>query len=376
VKEKECDLINVLHIVHWPRSGIGVVVRSLLESNRIDVINMSVACLIEDKIFLDQFKNYSCVDSKELNYFRNIFRRLFIRKDNIKPDIVHVHSLTPHLKAFVKFRKSVGYVLTVHSNYPYLTKRNPKSVIKKTLQRMLIRLSDAYVVSVSKSVAELVECSLKVPRSRVIYNGVSVNEIVADDSRVCEVVPPSKFKLITVGRLSTEKGFDKLIRATALCRQVIPNIKLTIVGDGADDRYLKNLVHKCSLQNNVVFTGYLDNPTNLFRDASIFVCASTYEGFGLALIEAMSAGLAIITTPVGVANEIIKDGINGFLIKNNDPKTIADKILEVYRCTTRIQYVRENAVKEVRSHFTKESCYSQYVDVYKEIARRIRHSVL
>ena len=158
---------------------------------------------------------------------------------------------------------------------------------------------------------------------KVIYIPNCLDEMPTKSSKL-----ESK-NIVAVGRLSKEKGFDDLLKIFKSVNSSYPDWKLNIVGDGDMKDSLLSLAKELKLGDKVIFHGYQNKEyiNNLLLDSSIYVMTSLTESFGLVLIEAMSYKIPCISyTSAQGANEIIDDGINGFLIKNRDEKEMIDKI--------------------------------------------------
>jgi glycosyltransferase involved in cell wall biosynthesis len=110
-------------------------------------------------------------------------------------------------------------------------------------------------------------------------------------------------RLLAVGRLTHQKGFDMLLPAFQQTLRIFPTAELTILGQGPEEASLKAMSRELGIEAQVRFAGYVTNPHAWFADASIFVMSSRHEGISNALLEAAAAGLPIVTTPAlgGVA---------------------------------------------------------------------------
>lgn len=140
------------------------------------------------------------------------------------------------------------------------------------------------------------------------------------------------FVVITVARLEKVKGIEYLIRATLNLKSQIPNLKLFIVGDGSERKNLESLTKELGLEEKVEFVGQIPPegiPEYLVR-ADCFVLPSLREGFGIAILESLAAGVPIVATRVGGILDIIEEGKTGLLVDPKNPKAIADAIYEVY----------------------------------------------
>lgn len=134
--------------------------------------------------------------------------------------------------------------------------------------------------------------------------------------------------VIAVGRLTTQKDFISLIKAWRFVQKECPNWILKIVGDGSELKRIEAEIKRLNLCDSIVLTGYSNNVKKEMLNSSIFVLTSLYEGFSLAMLEAMACGLP----PVAFAcqfgpKDIITDGKNGFLVYNRDIKSLSEKII-------------------------------------------------
>ncbi len=123
---------------------------------------------------------------------------------------------------------------------------------------------------------------------------------------------PSPF-IVSMGRLSPEKGFDLLLKAFSQCNE--KRWSLVIMGEGDERASLENLAKNLGIESCVHFIGNIKNPVPVLKQADLFVMSSHVEGFPNALIEAMCCQLPVISfdCPTGPA-EIIRDGIDGVLV--------------------------------------------------------------
>ncbi|WP_188013884.1 glycosyltransferase family 4 protein [Photobacterium damselae] len=135
-------------------------------------------------------------------------------------------------------------------------------------------------------------------------------------------------KLVAVGRLVYQKGFDLLLPAWKIVIEKHPDWVLEIVGEGEEEESLKKQSNNLGLSNNVSFYGKSTHVQNNYKEASGFILSSRYEGFGLVIVEAMAHGLPCVSFDCESGpNEIITNGVNGYLAKENDINDLADKII-------------------------------------------------
>lgn len=153
--------------------------------------------------------------------------------------------------------------------------------------------------------------------------------------RVCCSNP---VRLLFVGRLSKVKRIDKIIEAVGLLEN---DAILTIVGDGEESGYLKNIVIEKALQDKIVFTGAVtpEKVKIYMQDNDILVMNSILEGKPMTIIEAMSYGMPIITTQVGGISEMVKPGVNAEYT-DGSPESIAQKTRDI--CAKYSAYSKES----------------------------------
>ena len=161
----------------------------------------------------------------------------------------------------------------------------------------------------------------------VIPNGIPIKEI--------DMVSPGivQSDIIFAGRLVKEKNIDILIKAVALIKQEIPNIKCIIIGDGPERNNLESLVITLELNKNVFFTGFLENYDDVIgytKSSRVFVLPSTREGFGIVVLEANACGLPVVTVEHSrnAASGLIEEGKNGSKCKLF-PDDMAEKITQL-----------------------------------------------
>lgn len=155
-------------------------------------------------------------------------------------------------------------------------------------------------------------------------------------------------RVVGMGRLSAEKGFDLLIHAFARLRGKFPDWSLTIFGEGPARGDLEDLVHQLGLQKVVRLPGETRSPELELRQASLFVLSSRYEGFPNVLLEAMAAGLPVIAVdcPSGPA-EIIEHGVSGMLVPLEDEVALARAMESLMADSSMRQRLGGEAVREM-----------------------------
>lgn len=169
------------------------------------------------------------------------------------------------------------------------------------------------------------------------------------------------------GRLSREKGISELIEAMALVVKTHQNTTLLIVGEGEEEKSLRELTERLHLQEQVFFLGYRQDVGNIMRQIDLCVLSSWIEGLPLTLIEAFAAGKCAVSTDIEGSNEIVKDGYNGRLVPVHCPAKFAEGILDIIDNPTKRKKYEENARLTYKTKFSFERFSENYLNYYNSL---------
>ena len=182
---------------------------------------------------------------------------------------------------------------------------------------LLYRRAYAVIVLSEEMRRVLVEkYSLDPVKVHLIHNAVSTDrrsslcngKILTDGDGV--------IKILSIGRLEHQKGFDGLIKAFGIVSREYPLLQLTIAGEGGKRRMLEKLIRTLGVEGRVQLPGQCANPFSFADKMTIYAMTSRYEGFSNALLEALMLGLPVLAPTSNCStSEIISDGVNGFIIE-------------------------------------------------------------
>jgi len=214
-------------------------------------------------------------------------------------------------------------------------RRPAASLLLEPLRRHALRRADR-LVAVSKAQAEwLHEYVRPAPPIAVIPNAIDVERFAAPADGRRERrrlgIPDGAPVIVSVGRLVKEKGHDTLIDALAMCvaDRKAPEAHLILVGAGPEQAALGARARAAQLNQRVHFAGLQPDPRPLLAAADLFCLASRFESMGIAIVEAMAAGLPVIATRVGGIPEVVTEGETGRLVAPEDPGALAGALGEL-----------------------------------------------
>lgn len=182
------------------------------------------------------------------------------------------------------------------------------------------------IVAVSEAVKKsLIRHKIKENKIEVILNGIDISRY--ENIRISELDGNKKedFTFVFIGRLIHQKGVDILIKAFSL----LDKGKLLIVGDGVDKKSLESLVNDLGIGQRVKFLGIRKDIPQILSYSDCFVLPSRYEGLPMVLLEAVASKKIIIVSDFESAKEVIKDGVNGFVVPVGDELALREKLLTV-----------------------------------------------
>ncbi|MFA7482303.1 MAG: glycosyltransferase [Vulcanimicrobiota bacterium] len=231
--------------------------------------------------------------------------------------------------------------------------------LMRILVRELYKLADV-VLAVSQGVADgLQRLSIPASQTRTILNAVDVESIQREAKRA----PSQAHTFVTVGRLCYQKDHLGLLQAFKKVHSDSPGARLIIVGEGPDRQELQSRLRVLGLESSVRLAGWRERPYELIAGAKAFVLSSRFEGFGLVLVEAMAAGLPVISTncPSG-PSEILGHGKYGIMVPTADSDALADAMLLLLNDDERCEQLKQKGLKRCQDFDVAKIC-DEYLEL-------------
>ncbi|MDI6807540.1 MAG: glycosyltransferase family 4 protein [Candidatus Eisenbacteria bacterium] len=166
----------------------------------------------------------------------------------------------------------------------------------------------------------------------VVPNGVDASKYLPglDRSLLAEFrLLPDSPSVGVVARLSGQKGHLAFLQAAKKVREKLPDAVFFVVGDGKERGALEERARVLSLEKNVIFAGHRRDMTKVYAALDVVVLPSLYEGMPNAVLEAMSCGRAVVATRTGGTEEVVQDGISGFMVNREDHTAIAERVIQL-----------------------------------------------
>ncbi|MGB5106026.1 MAG: glycosyltransferase [Candidatus Zixiibacteriota bacterium] len=298
------------------------------------------------------------VDSMFMPQMFSRRRQLADLMRNKQVDVVQTFFVEAHLvgggaakeagiKAIVSSRRNLGYSYGIKEKmYLKIANRYPLRFLAN---------SRAVVDTIAK--LENVEPG----RFEVIYNGVELKPALPADRHLPETI-------VMVANLRPVKAIPTLIRAAERVVRQHSRARFRIIGEGPDRLELQALINSLGLQRNFEMPGSTSDVHSAIANATIGVLTSSSEGFSNSLLEYMRAALPVVATKVGGNDEIVEEGVNGFLVGVEDDATLADRLLKLLGDLNLAGVMGAAGRKIVEDKFSVGAMVSKHEEFYRRLA--------
>jgi starch synthase len=300
-------------------------------------------------------------------------------------DVVHSHTWYTNLGGHLaKQMHAIPHVVTTHSLEPLRPwKRDqlgPGYEVSKFCERTALEGADAVIAVSSGMRDDILKTypAIDPARVTVIYNGVDATEYEPDprtDALVRHGIDPDRQMVVFVGRITAQKGILELLAAAPL---LDTSAQLVLCAASPDNPAIEEAVRtavsglRSSGRDGVVWIDTAlprDETIQVLSHASVFVCPSQYEPFGLVNIEAMACGAAVVATATGGIPEIVVDGVTGYLVPPGPDfvPELASRINALLRDPSLARRFGEAGRRRVLDHFTWPAIATQTADLYRRV---------
>lgn len=288
-----------------------------------------------------------------------------VRRHRIQ--IIHSHSRTTQV---------LGCLLSSVTGVPHVTTAH--GFFRRRLSRLVFPCWGRNIIAISDSVKQhlISDFGRKEECIAVIYNGVDTDRFCRKNklpvSGLREELRIAETDLVVgiIARLSDVKGHCYLLEAMKDVLAQIPQAKLLIVGEGRMYGQLLELTKRLEIENNVVFMRQVCDTADVLSIMDVFVMPSLQEGLGLALMEAMAAGVPTVGSAVGGIKNLIQEGFNGLLVPPADPGALSKAILRLLREPDKAKLLAQKAQVFISEKFSLDKMASETEQFYKKCANK------
>lgn len=292
----------------------------------------------------------------------------------ISPDIIWTNNTKSHFLVYLSGIHRGAEWIAFHHGY---TKEARRTTIYNELDRLSLPHAQRVVTVCNDFADQLRKKGVAAGRIKVLRNPI----------RLSPPLPPSEMTalrdqlglttaslLLSVGRLSLEKGHADLVRAMEMLRKAkgdSHNPHLIIVGDGPERQNLEKLCSGLGLKPWVTFTGYQSDVRPYYAIADLFVLPSHSEGSPNVLLEAIAAGLPIVATAVGGLPEVLTNEVNALLVPRQDVAQLANALERLLNDGALRQRLAENG-KEILTQHDPQLYFRKVMGVFEEVIGEVR----
>jgi sugar transferase (PEP-CTERM/EpsH1 system associated) len=365
---------TICHLLHGLRVGGAEVLAARLARQLRNRYQFMFACLDEigslgEELRSEGFCVYLLGRRSGIDWRCSWRLSRFLRSEKV--DLLHAHQFTPFFYAMTGrfMRKTPAVLLTEHGrhfpDYPRMKRR--------VINRLWLRSRDR-VVAVGQAVRQALidNDGFQTKHVGVIYNGVDGSLFGGDDNdreliRRELDIGVDDFLLIQVARLDYLKDHATAVRALARVVQGLPSARLILVGEGPERQKIVADIERAGMQNHVRLLGLRTDIARLLRAADVFLLTSISEGIPVTLIEAMAAGIPVVSTNVGGIPEVVVDEQTGLLAPSGDDAALAERVLRLRADSLWRKSLAEAGRERALSMFSEPQMHSQYVRLYDEM---------
>ena len=385
--QNKIKIIQVLY--SFEVGGIETLILELSKKLDKDKYEFHIVTLTNDNLRMTRFLSKEVVvhalpiTANELKTFSGLYKGFLGLCDvfkEVEPNIIHTHLASLPLlfiSTAIKF-SSVNsvHIRTVHTAGMFYENQDGfKNKVKLLAEKIAMRLVKTNIISVSNLVLRNNIRNFKNIASEIklITNGIDLNKF--DKEKYVDVVKEtfgiddSSLVVSYVARLSDEKNHIFLIDIWIDIIKEIPNAILVFAGNGELEESLKLKVERLGLKKNIIFLGSINNGPELLSITDVGVFVSSYEGFGLVLIENFAMKIPVVASDIESFKDIVIQNENAFLISLKNKEEYIKIIIELCRDSALRNRIAGNAYNEAQK-YSIDTMIEKYANYYSELLQK------
>ncbi len=289
-----------------------------------------------------------------------------IRRENVA--LIHSHLLGSTLTySIISLIAKLPLIATLHGRVDI----NPRERFV-FVKQMIMQMGVNQLIAVSKDLSSFIESRKLFPRKSidVIYNGVDESRYYPSRSRILRTqlgIPEDAIIIGSLGNVRPAKSYETLISAVNLLND--PRLHFVIAGHKKQELMdkLSTQMQRLEVEKQIHFIGFYENTPDFLSQLDMFVLSSSSEGFSIATIEAMAAGLPVIATRCGGPEEILEHLKTGYLISTERPDELAAAIQTLLEDNLLASRLADAGNEHMRNTFSLKKMLSSYLEHYTKL---------
>jgi len=297
---------------------------------------------------------------------RSAVWRLEVLVNRLDPAIIHVNDIwwVPHTVRAVASRTVNPVPIVAHVRQEI----EPAKVRRYELDRV------EAVIAISRQIEQsLIAGGVSVKNVRTVYSGIDLSEgqVTHDDQAIRRMIglPSGAVLLGTVANLFPRKGYEVMLRALPAILRAIPTVHYVIVGSD-DHNYadrLKRLAYELKIADRVHIVGFQDPVHPFLAALDLYVHPALMEGFGIAVVEAMAVGKAVVATTIGGLPEVVAQGETGLLVPPGDAESLAATVVSLLEDKVRREQMGRKGKARAQERFSLGASVAHMEQLYGEV---------
>jgi len=337
--------------------------------------SMEVTVIAEEIAFDKMGKNFTPVKVSKISFpiIKTIYGMIVFPmaaiKNRKKYDIVfNRYRSLPFLITAIVCKVLLKKKIVVYLSESGTVYRGFRKTFFRSFIRYALKIADAVAASSERIIIDVEKYAGKIDRPKLFIMRQAVNT---------SIFKPTKEKndniLLSVGRINPVKGFEIIIESLSSVIKKFPDVILRIVGPVQDEEYLQKLkatASRVNCEKNVEFIGPVPYSQigEFYNSSTIFILTSKDEGQSNVTLEAMACGKPVIATPVGAIPDVINDGVNGFIVKENQHETLSKKIINLLEDKALREKIGKVAQKTIEEKYAGDVFIIQLKSVFEKIS--------
>ena len=297
---------------------------------------------------------------------RSAIERLEVLVNQLDPALIHVNDIwwVPHTVRAIAGRLSSPVPIVAHVRQEI----EPEKVQRYELDRV-----DA-VIAISRQIEQsLIHGGVSANKVRTLYSGIDFSKRHPPhvDQAIRQMIglPSGAVLLGTVANLFPRKGYEVMLRALPAIVRAVPMVHYVIVGSDDHDyaTRLKRLAHELKIADHVHIVGFQDPVQPLLAALDLYVHPALMEGFGIAVVEAMAMGKAVVATTTGGLPEVVVQGETGLLVPPRDVESLAATVVSLLEDTVRREEMGLRGKARAQERFSLDASVAKMEELYGEV---------